>query len=184
MEKKIMIAGSGGQGILFLGKLICQAALLGGKNVTWFPSYGAEIRGGTANCTVVVSTNLIGSPIVKNPDAMIILNGASMDKFQQRIIENGELYYDSSLITNNVKRDDLSISAIPSSKIAGELGNPRLSNMVLLGAFTALGQLISEVNVKEAVKISVPEHRSSLIDKNIAAIEKGSEFAKNKKSKN
>jgi 2-oxoglutarate ferredoxin oxidoreductase subunit gamma len=183
LEKKIMIAGSGGRGILFLGKLICQAAMLEGKNVTWFPSYGAEMRGGTASCTVVISTDLIGSPIVKYPDVMIILNSASIDKFQERIIKGGTLYYDSSLITNNVIRDDLFISAVPSSGLAGDLGNPRLSNMVLLGAFSALSDFISEASVKKAVKISVPEHRSSLIGKNITAIEKGSEFVKNKKGK-
>lgn len=182
MEKKIIIAGSGGQGILFLGKLICHAAMLEGKNVTWFPSYGAEMRGGTANCTVVISDELIGSPIVKNPDAMIVLNDASLQKFQHRIIKDGELYYDSSLITNNVKRDDLFITAVPSSAIAGNLGNPRISNMVLLGAFITVSKLISESSVKQAVKLSVPDHRAFLIDKNIAAIEEGSRFVKNKKS--
>ncbi len=174
-----MIAGSGGQGILFLGKLICQAAMLEGRNVTWFPSYGAEMRGGTANCTVVVSSNLIGSPIVKNPNSMIILNSASMDKFKSRIIKDGDLYYDSSLIPNTIDRKDIKISAIPSSRIAGDLGNPRLSNMVLLGAFTARDSVISEKSVKKALEISVPPHRSSLIEKNLIAINKGLEFGKN-----
>ena len=174
-----MIAGSGGQGILFLGKLICQAAMLEGKNVTWFPSYGAEMRGGTANCTVVVSSDLIGSPIVKNPDSMIILNSASMDKFMSRIIKDGDLYYDSSLISNTIDREDINISAIPSSQIAGDLGNPRLSNMVLLGTFTARDRVISEKSVKKALEILVPPHRSSLIEKNLIAINKGLALGKN-----
>lgn len=179
-----MIAGSGGQGILFLGKLICQAAMLEGMNVTWFPSYGAEMRGGTASCTVVISSDLIGSPIVRNPDLMIILNSASMDKFMPRIIKDGYLYYDSSLIPDSVKRKDLTITAIPSSQIAGDLGNPRLSNMVLLGAFTARNGVISEESVKKALEISIPPHRSSLIEKNLMAISKGFELGKNKKSNN
>jgi 2-oxoglutarate ferredoxin oxidoreductase subunit gamma len=179
-----MIAGSGGQGILFLGKLICQAAMLEGMNVTWFPSYGAEMRGGTANCTVVVSSDLIGSPIVKNPDVMIILNSASMNKFMPRIIKDGYLFYDSSLIPETVERKDIAISAIPSSQIAGDLGNPRLSNMVLLGAFTASNGIISEDNVKKALKVSIPPHRSSLVEKNLMAINKGFEFGKNEKSNN
>jgi 2-oxoglutarate ferredoxin oxidoreductase subunit gamma len=179
-----MIAGSGGQGILFLGKLICQAAMLEGMNVTWFPSYGAEMRGGTANCTVVVSSDLIGSPIVKNPDVMIILNSASMNKFMPRIIKDGYLFYDSSLIPDTVERKDIAISAIPSSQIAGDLGNPRLSNMVLLGAFTASNGIISEDNVKKALKVSIPPHRSSLVEKNLMAINKGFEFGKNEKSNN
>ncbi|GBD98320.1 2-oxoglutarate ferredoxin oxidoreductase subunit gamma [bacterium BMS3Abin07] len=153
------------------------------RNVTWFPSYGAEMRGGTANCTVVISTELIGSPIVKTPDSMIILNQASMDKFRSCIANDGNLYYDSSLISDSVTRDNISAFAIPSSRIAGKLGNPRLSNMVLLGAFIISSHLISTDSVKQALKIIIPEERSALIEKNITAIEKGMEFAENQKSK-
>lgn len=184
METRIMIAGSGGQGILFLGKLICQSAMIEGKNVTWFPSYGAEMRGGTANCTVVISSDLIGSPIVKNPDLMIILNRASIDKYLPRIKMNGYLIYDSSLIHEDISRSDISLYPIPSSKLAGEIGNPRLSNMVLLGGFSAISQITSESILKTALEMIVPPHRSSLIEKNLLAIKKGTDFAAHQKSNN
>jgi 2-oxoglutarate ferredoxin oxidoreductase subunit gamma len=172
-----MIAGSGGQGILFLGKLICQAAMIQGKNVTWFPSYGAEMRGGTANCTIVISDDLIGSPIVKNPDAMIILNAASLKRFLPRVKTNGQLYYDSSLISDIVKRDDISIHAVPSSRIAADIGNPRLSNMVLLGAFVKMSELLSFQSVQDAIYMTVPPGKTTLIEKNLHAIRKGSDIA-------
>ncbi len=177
-----MIAGSGGQGILFMGKLICQAAMNAGKNVTWFPSYGAEMRGGTANCTVVISDDLIGSPIVKNPDMMIILNKASYDKFQPRVIAEGTLLYDCSLITNGENRADLHISAVPSTQIASDMGNPRLSNMVLLGAFIASSDILNKEYVSEALQTIVPAHRAALIKTNLSAIEKGIDFVEAQKS--
>ncbi len=176
-----MIAGSGGQGILFLGKIICQAAMLEGKNVTWFPSYGAEMRGGTASCTVVVSPDMIGSPIVKNPDTMIILNSASLSRYQSRIVDKGYLFYDSSLISNGFERKDLNVSAVPSSKIAEELGNPRLSNMVLLGAFTGITNVISADSVRSAIDLTVPSSRAEIKQKNIDAIERGLEFVSGQK---
>ncbi|MGE5894861.1 MAG: 2-oxoacid:acceptor oxidoreductase family protein [bacterium] len=182
MEIKIIIAGSGGQGILFLGRLICQAAMIEGKHVTWFPSYGAEMRGGTANCTVVISDDFIGSPVVQNPDVMIILNQASLNRFLNRIREKGSLFYDSSLIPGVVERDTVSLVPIPSSRIAGEIGNPRLSNMVLLGAFVKLSRIVSEEDITRAVSIVVPAQKSSLIEKNILAINKGADFAAHQKS--
>jgi len=178
-ETRLMIAGSGGQGILFLGRLICQAAMLEDMNVTWFPSYGAEMRGGTANCTVVISREMIGSPIVRHPNLMIILNSASMERFEGRITPEGSLFYDSSLIERGASRNDLHTIAVPASRLAGEMGNQRLANMVLLGTFAAATGIVSKENLEKAVALVVSSKRSSLIEMNISAIERGFEFAAN-----
>jgi len=174
-----MIAGSGGQGILFLGKLICQAAMIQGKNVTWFPSYGAEMRGGTANCTIIISDEMIGSPVVKNPDYMIILNNASLRRFIERVRIDGGLFFDSSLVTDTVARNEISLFPIPSSSIAGSIGNPRLSNMVLLGAFAEKTSIVNRENILKALELTVSPGKKSLMQNNISAINKGIEFAQN-----
>lgn len=174
-----MIAGSGGQGILFLGKLICQAAMIEGKNVTWFPSYGAEMRGGTANCTIIISDDMIGSPVVKNPDFMIVLNNASLRRFLPRIQRNGGLFVDSTLVTGPIDRDEVSVFSIPSSAIAGSIGNPRLSNMVLIGAFSQRTSIVKKESILKALEMIVSAGKKSLIEKNISAINKGIEFAQN-----
>lgn len=182
MEIRIIIAGSGGQGILFLGRLICQTALLEDRNVTWFPSYGAEMRGGTANCTVVISETFIGSPVVLNPDILIILNQASLKRFLSRLHSGGTVYYDSSLVSYDGERRDISACPVPSSQIAGEIGNPRFSNMVLLGAFTEASGIVSRESILGAVPLAVSSKRSALIEKNILAITKGAEFIENQES--
>jgi len=180
MEMKIIIAGSGGQGILFLGKLICQAAMIEGKNVTWFPSYGAEMRGGTANCTIIISDDMIGSPVVKNPDFMIVLNNASLRRFLPRIQEKGWLFFDSTLVTDNVDgKNGISIFPIPSSTIAGSIGNPRLSNMVLLGAFSQKSNIVKKDSILKALEMTISSDKKSLLEKNISAINRGIEFAQN-----
>lgn len=183
MEIKIIIAGSGGQGILFLGRLVCQAAMMEGKHVTWFPSYGAEMRGGTANCTVVISDDFIGSPVVQHPDFMIILNHASMNRFLNRVRHEGSLFYDCTLIPGTIERHDIVLCPVPSSRIAGEVGNPRLSNMVILGAFVRLSKIVSEESVRRAVSMIVPARKSSLVEKNVQALTRGIEFADNKESR-
>lgn len=137
MQKSIIIAGSGGQGILFLGRVLTSASMLEKKEVTWFPSYGAEMRGGTANCTVIISDEMIGSPVVMMSDMLIVMNRASLDRFLPSLRKKGMLFYDSSLITEKLARKDVTAVPVPSTNMAGDMGNPKSANMVMLGAFIA-----------------------------------------------
>jgi len=162
--------------------MICQSALLEDRNVTWFPSYGAEMRGGTANCTVVISETFIGSPVVRNPDMLIVLNQASLKRFLSRLRSGGTIYYDSSLVSYDGERSDITAWPVPSSRIASEIGNPRLSNMVLLGAFAEASGVVSRESIFGAVPLAVTAGRSALIEKNILAITKGVEFVENQES--
>ena len=170
----VLIAGSGGQGILFFGKLIAQTAMREGRNVTWFPSYGAEMRGGTANCVVIVSEEVIGSPIVRDPDMLVVLNSASLEKFQSRLKPNGILILDSSLVKGQL-RDDVRVLSVPATDIALSLGNPKSANMVLLGAVIAASGLVSEEGAMNALKELTPARRVKDLDANRAAIKKGME---------
>ncbi|MBI5639530.1 MAG: 2-oxoacid:acceptor oxidoreductase family protein [Nitrospirae bacterium] len=147
MNKKIIIAGSGGQGILFLGKVLAFACMVEGKKVTWFPSYGAEMRGGTANCTVVISDRMIGSPVALKPDLLIVMNRASLEKFQSQLKKNGTLFFDSSLIADQGTRDDVRRVSIPATKIASLSGNTKSANVVMLGAFIAETGILKKASV-------------------------------------
>ena len=147
MQKSIIIAGSGGQGILFLGRMLTSASMLERKEVTWFPSYGAEMRGGTANCTVIISDEMIGSPVVMMPDILIVMNRASLDRFLPSLRKKGELFYDSSLITEKLARKDITAVPVPATNIAGDMGNPKSANMVMLGAFIAKTGLLKRSSI-------------------------------------
>lgn len=139
---KIIIAGSGGQGILYFGKILANSGMLAGKNVSTFPSYGAEMRGGAANCTVIISDNMIGSPIVQTPDILITMNDISFSKFQPVLKKRGLLFYDSSLIRNPVIRSDVKPVPVPAAKIAASVGNVKSANMVMLGGLIAKTALL------------------------------------------
>ncbi|MCS7203313.1 MAG: 2-oxoacid:acceptor oxidoreductase family protein [Thermodesulfovibrio sp.] len=152
MEQRIIIGGSGGQGVLFLGKIIAYAAMKDNREVTWFPSYGAEMRGGRANCTVIISDELIGSPIVKSADYLIVLNEISYDAFINRLVSQGVLIYDASIIKSKKSRNDINIFPIKASEEAAILGNPKFANMVILGAFVKLSKLISIEKVIETLE--------------------------------
>jgi 2-oxoglutarate ferredoxin oxidoreductase subunit gamma len=147
VQKSIIIAGSGGQGILFLGRMLTSASMLERKEVTWFPSYGAEMRGGTANCTVIVSDEMIGSPVVMMPDILIVMNRASLDRFLPSLRKKGDLFYDSSLITERLARRDITAVPVPATNIAGDMGNPKSANMVMLGAFIAKTGLLKRNSI-------------------------------------
>ncbi len=161
MENRIIIAGSGGQGILFLGRVLAFATMREGKEVTWFPSYGAEMRGGTANCTVIISDTMIGSPVVLTPDILVVMNSASLDKFQHRLKRKGLLFYDSSLIKNPEMRRDVNAVGVPATKIASALGNTKSANMVLLGALITKTALLKKASV-----VSIFEHSSEPVGNN------------------
>lgn len=173
MEQRIIIAGSGGQGILFLGKVLAHVAIKENKEVTWFPSYGAEMRGGTANCMVVISDELIGSPIVKNADYLIVLNEASFNKFMSRVTQGGYLIYDSSIIKNSKSLNDINVYPVNASQEASLIANPRLANMVLLGAFVKISRIFNIEKVLETIEEIIPPKRKEMIEINKSLILRG-----------
>ncbi|MCX7793111.1 MAG: 2-oxoacid:acceptor oxidoreductase family protein [Thermodesulfovibrionales bacterium] len=184
-EKGIIIAGFGGQGILFLGKTIAHAAMLSEKEVTWFPSYGAEMRGGTANCTVVISDELIGSPVVNEIDILIVFNEASLKKFFQRLKKDGLLFYDSSVINSDVIAGTANSGfPVPATEIAAREGNPRGANMVMLGAFIAVTGILKIEDIFKALEETIPLSRIKLVEINKTLIMRGIEYIENKKTIN
>ncbi len=180
MEQSLLIAGSGGQGVLLLGRVIATTAMLSGKHVTWFPSYGAEMRGGTANCTVVISDYPIGSPIISRPDILIIMNCPSMKRFISKLKEGGLLLYDSSLVDlsscglneKEVSRH-YSLVAVRASEKASEIGSVKYANMVLFGAMLKTTGMASLDTIADVLKRSLPERHHSKIPENFRAVEEG-----------
>ncbi len=175
MVEEILIAGFGGQGVMVMGHLLAYGALYEGLEVTFFPSYGPEMRGGTANCTVVISDQRIGSPIRNTFTALMAMNQASLAKFGNRVNAGGVLAYNETLIDTPPKREDVRIVKIPATEIATELGNPRVANMVAAGGLiTALG-VISPDSLFKGLKRELPKHRHYLIPLNEEAIRRGME---------
>jgi 2-oxoglutarate ferredoxin oxidoreductase subunit gamma len=175
MYQDVMIAGFGGQGVLLVGKLLAHAGMLEGKHVTWFPSYGAEIRGGTANCTVIIADQEIGSPLVQNPSAMLILNEASFKKFEPRIKPSGELFLNTSLVHQPPTRNDLHRIEIRANDIAEELGDIRIANMVMLGAFLRKTGVVALESVLNSLKSVLSSRRHDLLPLNEKALICGGE---------
>lgn len=169
----IIIAGFGGQGVLVLGQLITYAGMIEDKAVSWFPSYGPEQRGGTCNCSVVISDEEIGSPIVSKPTVAIVMNAPSLDRFEPTVAPGGLIVYNSTLIQQKPKRDDVKVVAVPANEIADELGNARVANMVLLGAFIEATGLIDIASVQESLKQVLSERHHHLIPLNMQALERG-----------
>jgi 2-oxoglutarate ferredoxin oxidoreductase subunit gamma len=149
---KTVIAGFGGQGVMSIGLNLAQAAMLEGKSVTYLPSYGAEVRGGTANCTVVISDDEIASPVASSPEFVIAMNQPSVMRFQNQIQSGGLFFINSSLVESEIARGDISIIKVPANSIAENLGSPKSANMVMLGAFTRKGGLVSLPSAIEALK--------------------------------
>lgn len=178
MQKEIIIAGFGGQGVLFGGQVVAYAAMDTGKEVTWIPSYGPEMRGGTANCTVVIADDEIGSPLVKNPPLAIALNLPSFDKYEGLIQKGGTLIVNKSMVDRGAKRDDIHVILVPCNEIAEQIGDKKLMNMVAVGALlTALPEL-SVKDVEKALEAHLPERHKHLLPKNYEALKRGFEAAK------
>jgi 2-oxoglutarate ferredoxin oxidoreductase subunit gamma len=173
MFQDVMIAGFGGQGILLVGKLLAHAGMMEGKQVTWFPSYGAEIRGRTANCTVIIADREIGSPLVQNPAAMLIMNEASYKKFEPRIHPSGDLFLNTSLVHLPPDRRDINRIEVPANLIAEELGDIRIANMVMLGAFLRKTGVATLGSILDALKAILPFHRQGLLSLNEKALRCG-----------
>jgi 2-oxoglutarate ferredoxin oxidoreductase subunit gamma len=155
MLVKAIFAGFGGQGVLSMGLNLAEAAMLEGKEVTYLPSYGAEVRGGTANCTVAISDDEIASPVASSPEIIVAMNQPSAVKFQNQIQSGGLFFINSSLVTKELSRGDIVIISVPANKIAEDLGNPKSANMVMLGAFTRKSGLVSIESIKQGLKVSL-----------------------------
>ncbi|HCS75145.1 MAG TPA: 2-oxoacid:ferredoxin oxidoreductase subunit gamma [Clostridiales bacterium] len=177
MLQEIIIAGFGGQGVMSMGQQLTYAGMLEGRNVSWLPSYGPEMRGGTANCNVIISDEQVGSPIVTHASAVIALNSPSLDKFEDAVVPGGLLFINSSLIERKSTRDDIQVFYIPANEIAEELGNKRVANSVMLGAYLAkAGGGVSPESIIEALKNVLGPSKQNLIPINEKALERGAEL--------
>jgi len=175
MTEEIIIAGFGGQGVLSMGKILSYSGIMQNQEVSWMPSYGPEMRGGTANVTVIVSDERVSSPILTEFDTAIVLNQQSMDKFEETVKPGGYLLYDPNGISHNPERKDINIFKINGAKLASEMGNTKIFNMVVLGAFLKMRPIVKLENVIKGLKKSIPERYHSLLPLNEEAISKGME---------
>jgi 2-oxoglutarate ferredoxin oxidoreductase subunit gamma len=178
MQTEVIFSGFGGQGALFAGQVLAFAAMDAGHDVTWMPSYGPEMRGGTANCTVVIADEEIGSPTIKNPTAAVVMNLPSLDKFEPRIVPGGVLIVNSSLVNRDPVRTDITWVMIPAQEIAETIGPRRLLNMVLLGALIEKLPIMTLDELKTALDHHLPERHKKLLPNNLAALERGAAFTR------
>jgi 2-oxoglutarate ferredoxin oxidoreductase subunit gamma len=176
MQTEIIIAGFGGQGVLFGGQLMAYAALDNGMEVSWIPSYGPEMRGGTANCTVIIADEEIGSPTVRNPKAAVVFNLPSFDKYEPLVVPGGVLIANQSLINRDFNRSDLISIMVPANEIAESIGNKRLTNMVMLGALLQALPVLSIEAVQKTLETHLPQRHKHLLPMNVQALQQGAEL--------
>ena len=177
MQNETLIAGFGGQGVLFAGKVLAHAALELGMEVTWFPSYGPEMRGGTANCTVIFSDEEIGSPQVLNPTSVLAMNQPSLDKYENLVKKDGYLIVDSSMTNREVTRQDIHTVCLPATEIAESIGHKRLANIVLLGALIRVSNYFGQAELENALNKSLHGKKGDLIASNITALQRGFDYS-------
>jgi 2-oxoglutarate ferredoxin oxidoreductase subunit gamma len=175
MTEEIIIAGFGGQGVLSMGKILAYSGIMQNQEVSWMPSYGPEMRGGTANVTVIVSDEQISSPIVNQYDTAIILNQQSLDKFESTVKPGGLLLFDPNGITHPPTRKDITIHVIEGAEEAAKMGNPKTFNMIVLGAFLKVKPIVKTENVEKGLEKSLPERHHKLIPMNLDAVKVGME---------
>lgn len=181
METSIIIAGFGGQGVLFAGQLLAYASMDSGRHVTWIPSYGPEMRGGTANCTVIIGDEPIGAPIVSHPDVAIVLNQPSFDKYEPLVKPGGLLVVNSSIVTARTSRTDLEAVYIPANTIAEEQGTARMLNMAALGALLASRPILPLESVEQALVTHVLAGKAHLIENNLQVLRRALQYSVNSK---
>ena len=169
----IVLAGFGGQGVLFAGKLIAYAGLLEDREVSWLPSYGPEMRGGTANCSVVLSDKPVGSPVFAHPTELIALNEPSLSKFEAGVLPGGTVFVNSDVVTDKVSRSDLNAYYIPCSQIADEVGNAKVSNMVMLGAYVAGTKILKPETIEKMIQEMFTGSKAKFVPLNIEAFHRG-----------
>lgn len=178
MQNEFLFAGFGGQGVMFAGQLLAYAAMDAGLEVTWIPSYGPEMRGGTAHCIVVVSDKPIGSPIVRQPTAAIVLNNPSFLKYAPQVKSGGVLIFNETLISAQMERSDIMTLAIPATQMADKLGNTHLANVLLLGAALSALPVVPMEAVRRALETHLPAHHRDLLSLNLQALEAGVSYVK------
>ncbi len=176
MTHQILLAGFGGQGILFSGKFLAYDGLIEDRQVSWLPSYGPEMRGGTCNCSVILSDTQIGSPIVSNPDILIAMNLPSLDKFENDAVPGAKIFVDSSLIDRKVNRDDVEAYYIPATKMASDEGLTGLANMIMIGYMIKKAGVMPYENVEKVMAKVVPAKKQTMLALNIKAVELGYNF--------
>jgi 2-oxoglutarate ferredoxin oxidoreductase subunit gamma len=179
INEKIIFAGFGGQGVMLMGQLITYAGMFEDKEVSWLPSYGPEMRGGTANCNVVVSDKPVASPVIAhNATTVVAMNLPSLDKFEEEVLPNGLLMINSSLIEKKASRDDVKAYYVPANEVALELGNVKAANMVMLGAYIELTKIVKPESVIKALTKIFGTAKAHLISLNEEALKKGAELVK------
>lgn len=178
MKKEIIIAGFGGQGVLSMGKILAYSGLMDDKEVTWMPAYGPEQRGGTANCTVIISDDRIASPVLSNYDIAIVLNQPSLDKFQSKVKPGGIIFYEDNGIINPPTRTDISCYKISAMEKAAEMRNAKVFNMIVLGAMLKVCPIVSTEGLEKALYKSLPERHHDLVPLNMEAVKEGMSLVK------
>ncbi len=173
MTSNILIAGFGGQGILFSGKFLAYEGLLEQKEVSWLPSYGPEMRGGTANCSIIISDTKVGSPIVNEPDILIAMNAPSLEKYEPATVSGGKIFVDSSLIDKKVQKQDVEAYYIPATKLALDNNLKGLANMIMIGLMIKKTGIMPLQNVERTLKKVIPAKKADMLQLNIKAIELG-----------
>lgn len=177
IDERIIVAGFGGQGVMMIGKLLAHSGMMENLNVSWLPSYGPEMRGGTANCNVILSENIVGAPVVTEATCVIAMNLPSLDKFESHTKAGGRLLINSSLIDRTAKRSDVQVLEIPVNAIANEQGSLKVANVVMLGAYIALSHVVKKETVLEAIEDVLGKSKRHLLDINVKALEEGMKFA-------
>ncbi len=177
IETSIIIAGFGGQGVLFAGQLLAYAGMDAGRHVTWIPSYGPEMRGGTANCTVIISPDPIGAPLVIRPDVAIVLNQPSFDKYEALVKSNGLLVVNSSIVSSQCKRADIEAVYVPANSIAEEFGTVKMLNMAALGAMLCRRPVLELEVLQQAIMDHLPPKKAHLAEANLKVLHRGYELA-------
>ena len=172
----ILLAGFGGQGVLFAGKFLAYKGLSQGKQLSWLPSYGPEMRGGTANCSVILSDTPVGSPIITNPDVLVAMNLPSLQKFVDAVVPGGKIILDSTLIDAKVERDDIEVFYVPATQLAKDAGFTTLSNMILTGKVLKEIDIVAFEGNEETLKSFIPAKKAGLIDINCKALQLGYDF--------
>ena len=173
MTQQVQIAGFGGQGVMSMGQMLCYGGMLEGREVSYLPSYGPEMRGGAAYCMITVSDEPVGAPVFAHPDCLMAMNLPSLDKFEGNVAPGGRLFINSSLISRKAERSDIEVHYIPANDIALELGNSRVAGMVMLGAYLKLSGVVGHDGIHGALKKVLGERKASLIDVNLQALERG-----------
>ena len=176
MTHQILIAGFGGQGVLFAGKFLAYKGMVEDKNISWLPSYGPEMRGGTANCSVVLSDMPVGSPIITAPDVLVAMNLPSLQKFMDSVVPGGKIFVDSTLIDAKVERTDVEVFYIPATQMAKDAGFATLANMIIMGKVIKETGAVRFENNKETLESFIPAKKAKLIDINCQALQTGYEF--------